>query len=1026
MGASGVSAFLLALVPLVVLALLLGVTNHAATAAVAAQQTQPADDACAPPTMRVRNAAVNVREGPDPNYAILLVLRAGEERPLIGRHHGFRWWAVQLEDGRTGWVWASGVDVAGNIGSVPLLPAPPLHGVVPDTTEEWTPVVDEPCLEESEPAPGQAVTDTAPLVATPTPEAPETTAGERESWTAPQNLSQSGGARNPVLIVDAAQTMHVIWEDAFDGFTYTRRDGETWTAPVTVTVPFSETTPHLFADADGQIQALWLDEEGLLQQSRATAAMIAEPNAWQAPNELGDGIAIYDTAVDGEGQIHLAYLRADGTPEQPAGIYYRRSADGGVSWSEAALLGASTYFRGIGADESNVQLVAESDEGETHVYVVWDNRPRKRIFLAHSDDSGESWEAPEELVSPESTSSIILPFGARISAEGGNVVVVWQVGQPGAQCQRYARTTADHGANWSESLRLADLIPGFASCPDDNQLYSGDGLFYLLTVLGNELFMQAWNGEQWSTPQRQAALSGFNDPDTLNTVTLGCHQAALFDGASIALLACGAGSAFADVWFATRSLGAVESWFPPPSAWSDPVAVDAGAAAYRSLHVLGDGEGNVHALWSAQPEPTGEAWEIYYSRLDGGRWSPPANLSAGAGGTDGSLAAAVTGAGQLFAIWRDEEGALLFSRATTADALIASDWSPAVALPAPLDHAGNLALVTTRGGALYAAYTVPLNEGRGLYVLRSDNQGASWSEPLLILDAETVGWEIAGAPRLTVTGDGALHILMTEDRLSPTAGVAAETLYYVRCPATLDACSQPAPVGQGQPLWYALTSSGSQIVHRVWQEHDGGALRLRHQVSVDDGESWSDPALVTTLATGLPVPATVAVDLAGRLHLLQAGDGVLSAWSWDGSWSGEEPATAVTDGLLQGAVTSSGTVAVLFTRTGQGDDENADAPPHELAAVSRQIEPSEITVQPASTPVETPPMPTATPATPAVTPTPTAVVVPTRDAAGAGEETGATAAADNPITGIGLGIIPAALLVVGAIAVGARSIWRRR
>lgn len=1015
----GASSIFVALALLVVFAILLGVAgNAAATSAVL--QTEPADDACAPPVMSVRNAAVNVREGPDPNYPIMLVLRAGEVLPLVGRHHGFRWWAVELPDGQIGWVWDGGVVVAGNIGSVTLMPAPPLSGIVPDTTENWVPVVAEPCLEPVEAEPGEAVTNTVPMVVTATPEAAETSVTELERWTEPENLSRSGGARSPVLIVDVAQTMHVLWEDAFNGFTYTRRDGETWTAPVTVTVPFSETAPHLFADADGQIQALWFDEDGVLQQSRATAAMIAEPDAWQEPVSLAEGAILVDTAVDGEGQIHLAYLRAEGTTEQPAGIYYLRSADGGVSWSEAELLDASSYLRGVEVAESNLQIVAESDDEATHVYVAWDNRPRKRIFMARSSNGGESWETPQELVSPESTSSIILPFGARISADGPNVVLVWQYGQPAAQCQRYARTSADYGESWSEPIRLADLNPGFPSCASNNQLYTGDGLFYLLTVLENELFMQAWDGEQWSTPQRQAELSGFNDPDTLNTVTLGCHQVALFDGSSMAMLACGTGSAFNDVWFATRSLGTVETWFPPPSAWSDVSAIDAGAAAYRSLYVLGDSEGNVHALWSAQPE---DGWEIYYSRLDGERWLPPAHLFTGSASADGSLAAAITAGDRLFAVWRDEEGALLFSQAAADDAAIATDWAPPATIPAPLNLAGDLALAATGSNTLFAAYTMPINEGRGLYVLRSDDQGATWSEPVLVLDAGALGWDIAGAPQLAVTGNGSLHVLITEEKLNPAENVYAERLYYVRCSSALDACSEPAQVGQEQPFWQAIVSNGSQTVHRLWQEQDGGNLRLRHQVSLDDGESWSEPVLVTTVVAGNGAPAMVAADLAGGLHLLQVGDGLLSSWLWDGSWSQGEPVAAVTDGLLQGVVTSNGTVAVLFTREGQTPGDDEVAPPHELAGVRRQVELGEIELQPAPTPTAALATPTVTPA---ASPTPTAVVVATLGGGISQEVPPAAPAAENPITGIGLGIIPAVLLVVGAVVLGARSVWRRR
>ena len=96
----GASSIFVALALLVVFAILLSVAgNAAATSAVL--QTEPADDACAPPVMSVRNAAVNVREGPDPNYPIMLVLRGGEVLPLVGRHHGFRWWAVELPTARS-------------------------------------------------------------------------------------------------------------------------------------------------------------------------------------------------------------------------------------------------------------------------------------------------------------------------------------------------------------------------------------------------------------------------------------------------------------------------------------------------------------------------------------------------------------------------------------------------------------------------------------------------------------------------------------------------------------------------------------------------------------------------------------------------------------------------------------------------------------------------------------------------------------------------------------------------------------
>ena len=44
-----------------------------------------------------------------------------------------------------------------------------------------------------------------------------------DEWTAPLNISQSGTATKPYIVMDADQQLHVLWQDTLDGsFFYTK------------------------------------------------------------------------------------------------------------------------------------------------------------------------------------------------------------------------------------------------------------------------------------------------------------------------------------------------------------------------------------------------------------------------------------------------------------------------------------------------------------------------------------------------------------------------------------------------------------------------------------------------------------------------------------------------------------------------------------------------------------------------------------------------------------------------------------
>lgn len=74
-----------------------------------------------------RTDIINVRSGPDTNYATLGQLQQGQTCPITGRDSSNAWWQVQCPGMTTGWVFGQLVDLVGNtagIGVVMVAPAP--------------------------------------------------------------------------------------------------------------------------------------------------------------------------------------------------------------------------------------------------------------------------------------------------------------------------------------------------------------------------------------------------------------------------------------------------------------------------------------------------------------------------------------------------------------------------------------------------------------------------------------------------------------------------------------------------------------------------------------------------------------------------------------------------------------------------------------------------------------------------------------------------------------------------------------
>ncbi len=146
----------------------------------------PTAEPCGTPPTAQSLAAVNVREGPGLDYAVMNVLIYLEVRPLVGRAADATWWLIELVDGAQGWVFDQAVLISGYTGEVEIVDAPALGDETPTPGIPWQPTPNPICTPQptrtalpemtATPAPSPAITELTQATETATSESPVMTA----------------------------------------------------------------------------------------------------------------------------------------------------------------------------------------------------------------------------------------------------------------------------------------------------------------------------------------------------------------------------------------------------------------------------------------------------------------------------------------------------------------------------------------------------------------------------------------------------------------------------------------------------------------------------------------------------------------------------------------------------------------------------------------------------------------------------------------------------------------------------------
>jgi len=721
---------------------------------------------------------------------------------------------------------------------------------------------------------------------------PVSYAQSSQTWSEPINLSNSGASTKPSIVVDGKGIVHVVWIDQFEGYQYTESadGGKSWTTPKKANFPFApaaQIQPVLIAGKNDEIHIFWLDNESALYYGRASSSKFGQPSSWAGTVKLSDSVIYFDATLSAKNILHLSYIDNLGTATKAPGLYYQHLDR--ARWTVATNLYSSKYYRSLQSADANVSLATSTTNDLDQVIVAWDDRSQKRIFWANSGDGGNAWDTTMEISGPAELAGSEMPYNIKVSALEQKILLMWQVGNPGSQCVQYSQWSLDGGVSFENPVKMLDE---FAACPKQSSFLIQENDMAVASLdLQDEISLVAWDESRWSKPQRQSELSAFPNPLTFDNVILGCQDISIYNE-TLFVVGCDT-DGDGDIWFRSRPLGALEEWFPPPSAWTAPFTVTSTRQLVSSLTMVADDKNNIHGFWVQAPASEGEDVEstIIYSRWDGNRWSKSSNIIGGFSGVPTQLSSTVDKQGRILLSWVEGmNGDLYFSWANSERAQMASEWYEPQQLPSLSQLNSAPDILVDDLNRIVVVYTVPLNENRGVYIVQSTDLGRTWSHPILIFDAVAAGWSSVDRSAVDLSGDGNLHVLFSRPPLRETD--QARGLYYSQSRDGGISWSQPETISERTIQWSQILGRDTQVLHRLWQESNGLASDILHQVSRDGGASWENPVKVLSTSDALG-----SVDLAestdGHLYLAQTHiveeSVVIDSHEWDGArWIAQE------------------------------------------------------------------------------------------------------------------------------------------
>jgi hypothetical protein len=243
------------------------------------------------------------------------------------------------------------------------------------------------------------------------------------SWTTKRLTWTSGDSEYPEIAIDSNNHIHVVWGDDTPGnsevyYKKSTNGGTTWTAKRLTWTAGDSDWPAITIDSSNHIHVVLdvsLPGNSEVYYKKSTdggETWTTRRLTWTA-NFGGDA----DIATDLSNNIHVVWMELKGGGEK---IFYKRSTDGGSSWTQKRLTWTSEWcwYPKITTDSNG------------YIHTVWgrnyDLENTWEIFFKRSTDEGGSWTT-HRLTWNSGWST-----GPAIAVDTSNQInVVWEDNTPG-------------------------------------------------------------------------------------------------------------------------------------------------------------------------------------------------------------------------------------------------------------------------------------------------------------------------------------------------------------------------------------------------------------------------------------------------------------------------------------------------------------------------------------------------------------------------------------------------------------------
>lgn len=336
--------------------------------------------------------------------------------------------------------------------------------------------------------------------------------GSENGWSEIYRLSSDAGrASEAYMVTDQYGYVHCFWTETLFGsgrsiIKYSRFDGTTWTKPNDIFVAGQDVgNVSPFVDKQGILHIAW--SEGLFGRTYYSYAPVTNAlsaQSWAKPIQIHISARPVFLRVDSKGVFHIVYIN----PTEQTGVFYVRSEDKGLTWSEPVWLDPD-----IPSGQIPDSLTFKIDDNDG-LHAVWWYGSRQLgispdwVRYTHSLDGGHTWSAPftiDKLIPGTLASDYNLDAASPVmTVQGKTVHVIWA---GGSQAYRNYRSSSDDGLTWNAPVRIFGDLQGQAF---DTLTVDGAGRVHFFGQIRYPIgiYHAYWDHGQWSNPSLIYFIAG--------------------------------------------------------------------------------------------------------------------------------------------------------------------------------------------------------------------------------------------------------------------------------------------------------------------------------------------------------------------------------------------------------------------------------------------------------------------------------------------------------------------------------------